>query len=411
VRSRPFIALYAAVFVATMGISMVSPLLPVYAKELGASGVWLGLTFSVFAIVQTFVGPFAGRLSDRYGRKPFIVAGLCIYLVAALGYLTAGSFYQVIAFRAFSGLGTSLIFSVARAYVGDMTPKGQEGRWLGVFATADIIGFGTGPLLAGVLREVVGFRSVFVAMAILMATSALILMWWLPRHSPAEVLKRASLARGEAREAQTPFAVALKDRLVVAVTAHQGLISLASGASFSFLALRLEDGLGVSPMLIGLAFATQDITGGLAQPLFGRMADAYSRRVLVAAGLLVNGALLACVGIVPTYGLMVLLLFAMGASGSISQVAAGAIQVVAGRRVGMGTVLGLGSASNGLGIVIGSVVSGIIVDAQGLAAAFFLGGAIMAAGVPVFLVLTRGVQTSEPQRAIQPELSEAAAGQ
>ncbi|MBK9611810.1 MAG: MFS transporter [Dehalococcoidia bacterium] len=227
-RSRPFIALYAAVFVATMGISMVSPLLPVYAKELGASGVWLGLTFSVFAIVQTFVGPFAAA-SDRYGRKPFIVAGLCIYLVAALGYLTAGSFYQVIAFRAFSGLGTSLIFSVARAYVGDMTPKGQEGRWLGVFATADIIGFGTGPLLAGVLREVVGFRSVFVAMAILMATSALILMWWLPRHSPAEVITRASLARGEAREAQTPFAVALKDRLVVAVTAHQGLISLASG--------------------------------------------------------------------------------------------------------------------------------------------------------------------------------------
>ena len=403
-------ALYVAVFVATMGISMVSPLLPVYAKELGASGVWLGLTFSVFAIVQTFVGPFAGRLSDRYGRKPFIVAGLLIYLIAALGYLSAQSFYQVIAFRAFSGLGTSLIFSVARAYVGDMTPKGQEGRWLGVFATADIIGFGTGPLLAGVLREVVGFRSVFVAMAAMMALSAFILMWWLPRHSPAEVLRRAHLAGGGEREQQTPFAVALKDRLVLAVTAHQGLLSLAMGASFSFLALRLEDGLGVGPMLIGLAFATQDITGGLAQPLFGRMADTYNRRVLVAVGLLINAALLACVGIVPSYWLMVLLLFAMGASGAVSQVAAGAVQVVAGRRVGMGTVLGLGSASNGLGIVIGSVVSGIIVDIQGLAAAFFLGGAIMAAGVPVFLFLTRGVATSEPERVLQPEFIEAAGG-
>ena len=403
-------ALYVAVFVATMGISMVSPLLPVYAKELGASGVWLGLTFSVFAIVQTFVGPFAGRLSDRYGRKPFIVAGLLIYLIAALGYLSAQSFYQVIAFRAFSGLGTSLIFSVARAYVGDMTPKGQEGRWLGVFATADIIGFGTGPLLAGVLREVVGFRSVFVAMAAMMALSAFILMWWLPRHSPAEVLRRAHLAGGGEREQQTPFAVALKDRLVLAVTAHQGLLSLAMGASFSFLALRLEDGLGVGPMLIGLAFATQDITGGLAQPLFGRMADTYNRRVLVAVGLLVNAALLACVGIVPSYWLMVLLLFAMGASGAVSQVAAGAVQVVAGRRVGMGTVLGLGSASNGLGIVIGSVVSGIIVDIQGLAPALFLGGAIMAAGAPVFRLLTRGVATPEPQRALQPEFVEAAGG-
>ncbi len=393
-------ALYVAVFVATMGISMVSPLLPVYAKELGASGVWLGLTFSVFAIVQTFFGPFAGRLSDRYGRKPFIVAGLLVYFIAAVGYLSAQSFYQVIAFRAFSGLGTSLIFSVARAYVGDMTPKGQEGRWLGVFATADIIGFGTGPLFAGVLRELVGFRSVFVAMAALMALSAFILMWWLPRHSPAEELRRAHLAGGGTREKQISFVVALKDRLVLAVTAHQGLISLAMGASFSFLALRLEDGLGVGPLLIGIAFATQDITGGMAQPLFGRLADRYSRRLLVSTGLLINGALLACVGIVPAYWMMILLLFAMGASGAISQVSASALQVVAGRRTGMGTVLGLGSASNGAGIVIGSVVSGVIVDIEGLAAAFFLGGAIMVAGVPVFLFLSRGVETRE----VEPDL-------
>lgn len=403
-------ALYVAVFVATMGISMVSPLLPVYAKELGASGVWLGLTFSVFAIVQTFVGPFAGRLSDRYGRKPFIIAGLLIYLVAALGYLTADSFYQVIAFRAFSGFGTSLIFSVARAYVGDMTPKGQEGRWLGVFATADIIGFGTGPLVAGLFREFIGFRSVFVAMASMMALSALILLWWLPRHSPAELARRAHLKAGGARESQTPFAVALRDRLVVAVTTHQGLISLASGASFSFLALRLEDGLGVSPLLIGLAFATQDITGGLAQPIFGRMADRYNRRALVAVGLLTNGALLTLVGVVPSYGLMVILLFAMGASGAISQVASGAIQVVAGRRAGMGTVLGLGSAANGAGIVLGSVMSGLIVDREGLAAAFFLGGSVMALGVPVFLYLTRGLETREPSRIVTVEPFVEAAG-
>jgi MFS family permease len=220
-------------------------------------------------------------------------------------------------------------------------------------------------------------------------------MWWLPRHSPAEELRRAHLAGGGTRDKQTPFVVALRDRLVLAVTAHQGLISLAMGASFSFLALRLEDGLMVGPLLVGLAFATQDITGGLAQPIFGRMADTYSRRMLVSVGLLINGALLACVGIVPSYWLMVLLLFAMGASGAISQVAASAIQVVAGRRTGMGTVLGIGSAANGAGIVIGSVAGGFIVDIEGLAAAFFLGGAIMIVGVPVFLFLTRGLATGE----------------
>jgi len=393
-RSRPFIALYIAVFVATMGISMVSPLLPVYAKELGASGVWLGLTFSVFAIVQTFVGPFAGRLSDRYGRKPFIVTGLLIYLIAALGYLTSGSFYQVIAFRAFSGLGTSLIFSVARAYVGDMTPRGQEGRWLGVFATADIIGFGTGPLVAGFLREFIGFKSVFVAMAAMMILSATILLFWLPRHSPQEILRRAERQLHGA-PATIPFGTALQDRLVLAVTTHQGLLSLSFGSSLSFLALRLEDGLGIGPLLIGVAFATQDITGGLAQPLFGRLADAYDRRVLVAIGLLINASLLACIGFIPEYWLMVAVLMSMGASGAISQVAAGAIQVVAGRRVGMGTVLGIGSAANGAGIVIGSVASGLIVDVFGIAAAFVFGGSVMALGVPLFLFLTRGEATTD----------------
>lgn len=373
---------------------MVSPLLPVYAKELGASGVWLGLTFSVFAIVQTFVGPFAGRWSDRFGRKPFIVAGLLIYLIAALGYLTAANFYQVIAFRAFSGLGTSLIFSVARAYVGDMTPRGQEGRWLGVFATADIIGFGTGPLVAGFFRQFIGFDSVFVAMAAMMGLSAVILLFWLPRHSPQEILRRAE-RKLHGAPLTVSFSTALKDRLVLAVTTHQGLISLSFGASLSFLALRLEDGLGTGPLLIGIAFATQDITGGLAQPIFGRMADTYSRRALVAIGLLINAGLLACIGIVPSYWLMVIVLMAMGASGAISQVASGAIQVVAGRRVGMGTVLGIGSASNGLGIVVGSVLSGLIVDSQGLAAAFFFGGAVMALGVPVFLFLTRGESTTD----------------
>ncbi len=396
-RSRPFVALYVAVFVATMGISMVSPLLPVYAEKLGATGIWLGLTFSVFAIVQTFVGPFAGRLSDRYGRKPFIVAGLLVYLVAALGYLTAQSFYQVIAFRAFSGLGTSLIFSVARAYVGDLTPRGQEGRWLGVFATADIVGFGTGPLVAGVLREVLGFRSVFVAMAAMMGLSALVLAMWLPRHSPAEMERRARQRAGSSVErTDRSFREALRDRVVLAVTLHAGMVAVAAGASLSFLALRLEQGVGATPIMIGIAFATQDITGGLAQPVLGRIADRRDRRMLVAGGLAAYAALLASLGIVPTYGAAVAVLLAMGATGSLSMVAAGAIQVVAGRRAGMGTVLGLSSASNGVGIVAGSLLSGAAVSLFALEGAFFLGGAIMAAGIPVFLWLTRGAAVAEP---------------
>src|SRR3546814_3069597 len=126
--SRAFLLLFFSVLVASMGISMVSPILPVYAEDLGATGIWIGLTFSSFAVTQTIVSPFAGRWSDRHGRKPFILLGLFCYLVAALGYLTADTFVQVLAFRAFSGCGTSLIFAVGQAYIGDIVPTGHEGR-------------------------------------------------------------------------------------------------------------------------------------------------------------------------------------------------------------------------------------------------------------------------------------------
>jgi len=392
VRSRAFLSLYASLFVATMGISMVGPLLPVFARDLGASGVWLGLTFSAFAVAQAFVGPFAGRWSDRYGRKPFIVAGLLIYFVAALGYLTAGSFYQVIAFRAFTGLGTSLIFSVSRAYVGDMTPPGQEGRWFGVYATADFIGFGTGPVVAGILREVLGFRSVFVAMALMMAAAAVIVAMALPKTPPVTWDRRGVAVRAPS----VGLLHALKDRLALAMTLHMTLQALAGGATFAFLGLRLENDLGATPFMVGIAFATQDVTGGVAQPLWGRIADRANRRAMVAIGLAWNGILLVALGYAPSYSLAFCALFAAGAGGAAAMVASSAIQVVAGRRVGMGTLLGLGAAGNGFGMVTGSVVGGLLADSFTLSTAFLFGGIVTVAGTGLFLALTRGLATSEP---------------
>ena len=399
--SRPFIALYIAVFVATMGISMVSPLLPVYAEELGAEGMLLGLTFSSFAVVQAIAGPITGRMSDRYPRKPFIVCGLIVYMIAALGYLSAGNVWQVIGFRAFSGIGTSMIFSVARAYVGDLTPIGREGRWMGVFATADIIGFGTGPLIAGVIRQEIGFDAVFVTMAAMMATSAVIVATFLPRHPPqAHRLRDAVPNAG--------FLAALSDKLVLAIVVNMSLTSLSFGASFAFLGLRLEDDLGATPAMIGVAFATQDLTGGVAQPLFGRLADRYYRPMLVAIGLSLLAVLQAGIGQVESYALVVALLCGMGAAQAISGVAAGAIQVVAGRRVGMGTVLGLGSFGNGMGIIICSLVGGWLTDLYGIPAAFLFSGVVIGLGAPVFLWLTRGLQTSEEEELVPRPLVEAA---
>jgi MFS family permease len=385
-RSRPFVVLFIADLVANMGISMVSPLLPVYAKDLGASGVWIGLTFSIFAVSQTAISPFAGGWSDRHGRKPFIIAGLLFYFVAALGYLTATTFVQVLLFRLLSGFGTSLIFAVARAYIGDIVPEGREGRWFGVFATADVMGFGTGPIFAGAIRQVFGFSSVFIGMALLMGAGAVIVAVLLPPRA-ATPRHAGAAARGEHGFASLG---ALSDRMVFALTFLQGLSAMTFGATLSFLGVRLEN-LGVDPVLIGVAFAMESIASGVSQPIAGYLADVTDRLGVVVFGLLVSAAMLVALGVTPHLGVVLGLLFGIGLGQSFALVGSGAMQVAVGRRVGMGTVLGLGSAGNGVGVVVGSVAGGVLVGAfNAPAAAFYFGGAVILLGTPLFIWMTRG---------------------
>lgn len=394
--SRPFIILYASVFVGTMGISMVSPLLPVYAEELGATGIWIGLTFSAFAITQTLFGPAIGRISDRHGRKPFIVVGLLIYFTAAIGYLMATSFYQVILLRAMSGVGTACIFAVARAYIGDMVPPGHEGRWFGMFSTADIIGFGIGPLIAGAVRQFLGFDAVFVSMAALMLAAAGIVAALLPWQQPRR-------AGWEGRTPDASFIAALRDRMVAALSLNMALLSVTFGATFSFLAVLLEDRMGIGPALMGVAFAMSSLAAGISQPIFGRFADLYNRRLLVTLGLAASAVALLGVGAVPAFWVLLALLFLMGIGEGLTMVATSAMQVVAGRSVGMGTVIGLGAAGQGVGIVFGSIAGGTVVDAFGLEAAFVFAGLTLLAGVPAFVVLTHGQATHEDEMETVPD--------
>ena len=388
-RSRPFIVLYVAVFVATFGISLVSPLLPVYAENLGATGVWIGFTFASFAITHSISGPLIGRLSDRYQRKPFIILGLLCYLAAALGYLTADSFAQIIAFRMLSGVGSGLIFSVARADIGEMVPSGYEGRWFGVFATADIIGFGSGPMFAGLIRGWLGFDAVFIAMALIMGASTLIIMVLLPPRPPQ------ALNTNQKALFQTNASIwnALKDRLTVALTFRHVLFSFSWGSTLAFLAVRLENELLIGPVAIGLAFGVQNFASGISQPMLGWLTDHMNRVILVAVGLVFAGGCVVAVGTVGNLPLVLVFMILLGASGAMTQVAASALEIVAGRRVGLGTVIGLGSSGGGVGILCGAVLGGYLVDLFDTSAAFLFAGAVMILGTPLFLLLVKGQST------------------
>ena len=139
--------LLLSVMTALFGIGIIIPVMPVFAVSLGASGVSLGMIIAAFSLSRGLLQPIVGSLSDRWGRKGFLVIGLLVYALVGLFLPQATSVSNLILIRAFHGVGSAMIVPVAMAYVSDMAPFGQEGRYMGMLNIAIFIGIGGGPLV------------------------------------------------------------------------------------------------------------------------------------------------------------------------------------------------------------------------------------------------------------------------
>src|ERR1044072_4003975 len=122
--------LFVTAFVAMVGLTMIMPLLPFYAKDLGASAAVVGFLVSAFSVAQLAVAPVWGRFSDRYGRRPAILAGLLLTAGAYLIFAPARSGPAVRLARLVQGMGGGTI-GVVRAYVADASPPAQRTKSLG----------------------------------------------------------------------------------------------------------------------------------------------------------------------------------------------------------------------------------------------------------------------------------------
>jgi len=188
----PILAL--SIFCCMLGSGIVVPLLPLYAESLGASGVWLGLIFAGFAITHAISTPIFGRLSDRKGRKRFISIGLLAYGIIALAFVWADTIYQLVLLRLLHGVAGGMILPIAQAYVGDLSPQGEEGKWMGYANAAFFSGFGFGPLMGGVLAEHLGMDVAFFTMGGLSLLAFFIAIFFLPEVSQQKLAASTNLS-------------------------------------------------------------------------------------------------------------------------------------------------------------------------------------------------------------------------
>lgn len=158
--------LFLTIFLDLMGFGLIIPILPTYAKTLGATDAMVGLLGTSFSIMQFMFASFWGGLSDRYGRRPIMLTSIAIMIVAYILFANATVLWLLFATRLLKGFGAANL-SVAQAYISDVVPKEERTQAFGIIGAAFGLGFIFGPSIGGVINEYFGVAGVGYFAAIL----------------------------------------------------------------------------------------------------------------------------------------------------------------------------------------------------------------------------------------------------
>ena len=165
--NRIFLVLFMAMFISTLGMGLIGPFLPVYVEQFGATGFWIGLVFAMFSTSRSIFMPIIGKASDKKGKKFFISLGLFIYAILSLGYVFSNQVYQLGLVRFFQGMGSAMVWPVAVAYLGEITPKGREGVYMGRFNMSFSAAMAIAPFIGGFMKDYFGINFSFYSMGAL----------------------------------------------------------------------------------------------------------------------------------------------------------------------------------------------------------------------------------------------------
>ncbi len=158
--------LMMGMFLAALDQTIVSTSIRTIADDLNGYSIQAWVT-TAYLITSTLATPLYGKLSDLYGRKPFFMAAISIFIVGSILCTFATSMYELAGFRAFQGLGAGGLFSLALTIVGDIVPPRErakyQGYFLAVFGTSSVLGPVIGGVLAGQdsILGLTGWRWVF----------------------------------------------------------------------------------------------------------------------------------------------------------------------------------------------------------------------------------------------------------
>ena len=333
-------AVMLAVFVDLVGFGIVLPLLPLWAERFGASPFVIGALLASYALMQFLLAPVWGRISDRVGRRPVILIALAGSALAALALGLADALWMIFLARIFHG-AAGASYSVAQAYVADVTSLQQRARGMGLIGAAFGLGFIAGPAI-GAATAAVDLRLPFFVAAAL-AAAHFVLAW---------VRLPESLAAGTRARRRPRFEVlrrALVERRLAPLVWMTFVATLAFVGMEATFTLFVERRLDFGPAEVAWAFVYIGLLAAASQGVIvGRLVGRHGEWRVLLAGLITTG--LGLVGLAFVVNVPSLLLALLPLSAGSGLVFATTTALIS---------LAVGEAEQGMALGITASISGL----------------------------------------------------
>jgi multidrug resistance protein len=193
------VVLMITAFIDMAGVLMVVPLLPFYAKNMGAGGLVVGALVASFAVAQLVSAPMWGRFSDRYGRRPALLVGLGASAIAYVIFAYSNSLFLLFLSRIVQGAGGGTV-GVIQAYVTDAVEPKDRARALGWLSAATNAGVAIGPVIGSASTHLSHRAPGLVAAALCIINIVFASRYLVESHDMAEAKKNPQ-KKGRSREA------------------------------------------------------------------------------------------------------------------------------------------------------------------------------------------------------------------
>lgn len=359
------------IFIAMSGIGLIIPIMPQYLKTFGGEGAVLGFLIACIALAQFIFSPLAGTLSDKYGRKQFIVIGLIINGIFMILFGVANHLFELFIFRFLTGVGSAFIMTPIMAYVADITTGPQRGKAMGQLGAAISLGFMIGPGIGGLLSNV-NIHFPFIVAGGTAIAAAILTAFVLPSIKPRiEENMKATGSGNIVKDMKTSLHTSYFVLLLVVFISTFGIANFQASLSM-FLTYKFDFSANdIAIILTAGGFAGVIVQGLLLEKLFKRFGEI--RIILVS--LVVAAIFTVCMILVSGFFLILVVATLFQTATTLIRPAVNTlISLSAGKEQGFAS--GMNNSYMSLGNMIGPAISGTLFDLN-MSLPFILGGTVL----------------------------------